>query len=146
MSNIIRLRPHHFLCMLAYIGKGYSDVFVEYYDQIIERLNSEDCHALVVAEPDDICAPRLCDPDDTTCHCRESHIVDRDKEAIEDIRKLQGFESLSIGTPFHLTKSLIKQLRNAYKANEIRTACTGCEWKTLCDDIAANDFKGTKLL
>lgn len=131
--------------MLAYIGKGYSDAFVRNYDQVIEQLNKSECDILVIAGADDICAPRLCDPDDTECHCRESHIDDRDQEAIADIRKLNGFENLTVGKPFKITKSLIKVLRNAYKANEIRTACIGCEWKSLCDDIAANDFKGTKL-
>ncbi|OWU61413.1 2Fe-2S ferredoxin, partial [Staphylococcus aureus] len=34
----IRLRGHHLLCMLTYVGKGYSPAFVENYDAMAGRL------------------------------------------------------------------------------------------------------------
>jgi hypothetical protein len=145
MDNPIRFRPHHFLCMLTYIGKGYSEAFIQNYDHLIDRLNTGDCEIILINGPDDMCAPRLCDPTDTECHCRESHITERDAEALADIQKIPEFASVKIGSSLKLTKTLINRLRDVYKTGEIRTACIGCEWKSLCDGIAENNFKGTKL-
>ncbi len=55
----VRLRGHHLLCMLTFVGKGYSPAFVENYDRIAGRL-SEGEDILLVDGPDDICAPLLC--------------------------------------------------------------------------------------
>jgi uncharacterized protein len=145
MDNIIRLRPHHFLCMLTYIGKGYSQAFIDNYSRIIHELNTGDKTIELINGADDICAPRLCDANETECHCRESHIDDRDNEALSDIRKMSEFSDLKIGNRINLTENLIKSLRKAYKENTIRTACIGCEWKDLCDGITHENFKGTKL-
>ena len=144
-EDCLSIRPHHLLCMLTYIGKGYSDVFVESYDQVINQLKSGQHDIVIVRGPDAICAPRLCDPSDTECHCRESHINDRDDEALADLNKMPEFAMLDIGSTLKLTKNLINRLRDVYKKGSIRTACNGCEWKDLCDGISHDNFKGTKL-
>ena len=36
----VRLRAHHLLCMLTYVGKGYSPAFVENYEAIAARLSA----------------------------------------------------------------------------------------------------------
>ena len=36
----VRLRAHHLLCMLTYVGKGYTAAFTANYDRIVERLNA----------------------------------------------------------------------------------------------------------
>lgn len=145
MDSVIRLRPHHLLCMLTYIGKGYSQAFVDNYSRIIDELNTGDKTIELINGADDICAPRLCDKNDKECHCLENHINDRDNEALSDISKIPEFPDLQIGNRINLTENLIKSLRKAYKTNIIRTACIGCEWKDLCDGIAHDNFKGTKL-
>lgn len=145
MDNIIRFRAHHLLCMLTYIGKGYSQSFTDNYDRIINQLNMGDKTIELINGPDDMCAPRLCDENDTNCHCRENHIDDIDQEALSDIRKMPEFMDLQVGHRIQITENLIKSLRKAYKDNTIRTACIGCEWKDLCDGIAHDNFKGTKL-
>ena len=138
MNKIIHLRPHHLLCILTYVGKGYSQAFIDNFDQIIEDLNGGSSRIKLVNKPDDICAPRLCDPDDTTCHCLNDSIQHRDKDALTDLN-LQNDDEII------LTKSLISTLRTDYKTHKIRTACQECEWHDFCTDIAKNDFKGTKL-
>lgn len=124
--------------MLTYIGKGYSKKFTDNYDRIIDELNKGDATIELIAEPDDICAPRLCDKDDINCHCYNESIKHRDEKALEDM----GYK---IGNRLTLTENLIKSLRKAYKENTIRTACIGCEWKDLCDGISRDNFEGTKL-
>ncbi|WP_292282104.1 DUF1284 domain-containing protein, partial [Mesorhizobium sp.] len=54
----VRLRAHHLLCLLTYVGKGYSPAFTANYDVVVKRLaGGEDI--LIVSGPDDICAPLL---------------------------------------------------------------------------------------
>jgi len=54
----VRLRSHHLLCLLTYVGKGYSAAFIANYDAIAKRLGrGED--VLIVSGPDDICQPML---------------------------------------------------------------------------------------
>ena len=145
MSNLMRLRPHHLLCMQTYVGKGYSQKFVENYTSIIDRLNSADNEIILVEGPDDICAPRLCDKDDITCHCYEDSIRMMDIQALNDLKTVKGYEDIEIGQTLKLTENLIKNIRIQYKRNTIRTACIGCEWKNLCDSIADKNFKESKL-
>lgn len=137
-KNPISIRPHHFLCMLTYVGKGYSRNFVANFDSLIDKINSGQYDFIIVDGVDDICAPRLCDKDDTTCHCHDDSIRERDKQALNAL----GF---SVGDSIPITKDLIARLRADYKDNTIRAACSGCEWKELCDNIAEKNFEGTKL-
>ena len=58
----IHLRPHHLLCLLTYVGKGYGDAFIRNYDRIAQRLSMGEA-IMVVDGPDDICAPLLTDLD-----------------------------------------------------------------------------------
>src|SRR4051794_14584578 len=54
----VRLRPHHLLCLLTYVGEGYSPDFVDNLDYVSRKLlQGED--VLLVDGPDDICAPVL---------------------------------------------------------------------------------------
>lgn len=144
-SDAIRFRPHHLLCMLTHVGKGYSETFTQNMGEILEQINQGETDVILEYGPDAICAPRLCDKDDTTCHCLELHITDRDNETLEDFAKRPEFSMFKIGNRFRLTKNLINRLRDVYKTHEIRTACKGCEWYDLCTDISDNGFKGTKL-
>ena len=76
----IRLRAHHLLCLLTYVGKGYSPAFTANYDAIAERLSrGEDI--LLVSGPDDICAPLLDEPEP---HCLNEGVIERDRLAARD--------------------------------------------------------------
>lgn len=141
----IRFRPHHFLCVLTYIGRGYTTLFVENFDTLIEKINSGNCVIELTDGPDDICAPRLCDTSDVTCHCHDEQVQTADKLTLADLAKLPEFNGLTAGSKIHMTKDLIKSLRIAYKNETIRAACAGCEWRDLCTGIAANNFKEAKL-
>lgn len=136
----VRLRAHHLLCALTYAGKGYSDAFVANYDQVARRLSDGE-DILVVNGPDDICAPLLGDPN---AHCNEQSVIDRDRQAAEDIGKLLG-QTPEAGSYVHLTPARLAALRAAFSSGVTRKACTGCEWAELCDTIAASDFDATRL-
>lgn len=53
---MIKLRPHHLLCFQGYIGKGYSEEFVENMNRIMEELSRENSIIKLVFSTDDICS------------------------------------------------------------------------------------------
>ena len=136
----IRLRPHHLLCMLTYIGKGYSPDFTRNYDAIAARIGAGEALE-VVDGPDDICRPLLATPNP---HCYNDSVVERDRQAAADVAALLG-RTIESGVTLLLDTTEITRLRTQFAAGSIRTACAGCEWKSLCDGIAADGFRGVRV-
>ncbi|MES0882189.1 DUF1284 domain-containing protein [Roseibium sp. SCP14] len=136
----VSIRAHHLLCMLTYLGKGYTPAFVDNYNRVVNRLNAGENIALVNG-PDEICKPMLEEPE---CHCFNQSIRDRDDQALADIGQNLG-RCLKPGEVFLLTPKELEQLRNKFSRGSLRGACNGCEWYELCSEIAQNDFKGCRL-
>ena len=144
-SFIIKLRPHHLLCILTYVGEGYSKAFTDNFDIIIEKINSAKTSQIeIVSGPDDICAPRLCDKNDK-CHCYEDSFTKADLDALNDLQSLNMNINFAIGARIHLSSDLIHDLRVKFTQGVIRTACIGCEWHSLCTDISEKTYKNTRL-
>ncbi len=135
----VRLRAHHLLCLLTYVGRGYSPAFVAGYDQIVARLNAGE-GAVLVAGPDDVCAPML----GSGHHCHEPRIAARDGAATAALAGLFDGD-VGPGTALSLSRDAVLRLRAAFAASSIRTACAGCQWTGLCDQVAARGFAGTRL-
>ncbi|MBS7702262.1 DUF1284 domain-containing protein [Chelatococcus asaccharovorans] len=139
----VRLRPHHLLCMLTYAGRGYSAAFTAHFDALIARLGSEDI--LIVAGPDDICAPLMGGPEAGDAHCRAPHIEARDSAAARAVASVLQ-RPVCTGARLTISRSERDRLRAAFKAGTSRAACAGCSWANLCGAIAGADFAGTRLL
>lgn len=137
----IALRPHHLLCMLSYVGKGYSAAFVANYTSITRRLSAGE-EIEIVSGPDDICQPRLTDP--SPHHCFDPGISQRDQQAATALEPILGLP-ITPGLRFHLNGPLLKRLRAGFRSGETRRACKACQWASLCDQIAAEDFQSAKL-
>lgn len=138
MPDIVKLRPHHLLCILTYIGEGYSKSFTENFDNIVANINAGKITKIEIVDgPDDVCAPRLCDKTDN-CHCLDSSISERDKDALKDI-------GLQTGTTIEITPTFWMGLRQDFIKNKIRSACEECEWAGLCNSISENGFKSSSL-
>jgi len=137
----VRLRGHHLLCMLTYIGKGYSPAFVENYEAITGHLsNGEDIE--IVDGPDDICQPLLCESD---CHCFNASVAVRDRLAMEAISGLFGLV-ISAGSRLSLDAVQLGRMRAAFADGSIRKACKSCEWSELCTRIAVkDDYAGVQI-
>lgn len=130
----VRLRGHHLLCMLTYIGKGYSPAFVDNYDTIARRLSGgEDIE--IIDGPDDICQPLLCTGD---CHCFNENVVVRDRLALNAVSDLLE-TTIAAGSDFELDAARLALMRTAFAAGIIRKACRSCEWSDLCTRIAVKD-------
>ncbi len=136
----VRLRAHHLLCMLTYVGKGYSDAFCRNYDVIAARLSAGE-DIVMVTGPDDVCGPVVDAPD---THCHNDSVLVRDAAAEAAVSALLG-QSLAAGSRFALDAALLAAMRTAFAAGTTRQGCGGCEWSGLCDGIAGTGFQGTRL-
>ncbi|UIK06402.1 DUF1284 domain-containing protein [Neorhizobium galegae] len=132
---MVRLRPHHLLCVLTFVGEGYSPAFVANYRRLAGRLSAGE-PIEIVSGPDDICAPLLSDED---AHCFGASVAGRDAAALADIARLLGRE-LETGSVIASDPVLFDKLRRAFSSGVTRRACTGCEWSSLCDRIAGQDY------
>ncbi|NTJ63486.1 DUF1284 domain-containing protein [Agrobacterium rhizogenes] len=133
----VRLRAHHLLCMLTFVGEGYTSAFTDNYRRIAERL-SEGEEIKLVSGPDDICAPLL---NGEEPHCFKASVIERDAAALADIMALLG-EEIGPGTVLVPDARLLSKLRRNFASGEIRHACLGCEWGDLCSRIADSNFGG----
>ncbi|KQT66263.1 MULTISPECIES: DUF1284 domain-containing protein [unclassified Aureimonas] len=134
----VRLRPHHLLCLLTYVGKGYSAAFTANYDAVAARIAGGE-PVLIVAGPDDICTPLLAEVD---AHCRESRVADRDDLAARDVGRLLG-RSIEPGTSLVLDPARLFAMRGAFAAGSTREACFDCPWSDLCTSVAGGGYHGT---
>lgn len=137
----VRLRPHHLLCMLTFVGKGYTPEFVANFEAVIRRILAGET-VQIIEGPDDICAPLLSDAE---CHCLRPTVTRRDELAREALAGYLG-QSLQYGALLALSPTVLDTMRIAFAAGNVRAACEGCSWRGLCDSIAEAKFDGTKLL
>ncbi len=133
--------------MLTYAGRGYTPRFTSGMDDLMRRLGSGE-EITLIDGPDDICRPWLDEADSNAeiraPHCHEDRISGRDVRAAADIGALLG-RSMNAGSTLRLDAALLAKLRTAYRADTIRSGCSGCEWKSFCDGLSADDFAGCKL-
>lgn len=126
--------------MLTYVGKGYSQAFIDNYDKVIARLaGGEDI--LLGEGPDEICQPLL-ETDEP--HCYNPSVIERDAQALHDVGELLGRE-LHIGDRLTIKLSTLQKFHKAFVAGVTRTACSGCEWFELCTTVSADGYAGVKL-
>lgn len=136
----VNLRAHHLLCLLTYIGKGYSPEFIANYDAIVVRLNAGE-DARLVTGPDDVCAPLLGELDP---HCRRDSVNLRDDRAAEDLATLLG-RPIRPGASVTFDSELLARMRLAFSEGVTRRACARCEWSGLCTDVAAGGYDGVRM-
>jgi len=136
----IRLRAHHLLCMLTYAGDGYTAAFTANFDAIVKRIAAGE-DILLVAGPDDLCAPLLCEPDP---HCLRDSVRERDRLAARDLGTLLRMD-VSDGCRVTVGKPELRQMRQAFASGATREACAGCEWYGLCTAVARRGFRDAKL-
>ncbi|KIC45337.1 2Fe-2S ferredoxin [Ruegeria sp. ANG-S4] len=134
----VRLRAHHLLCILTYVGKGYSPAFTNNMTAIAGRISAGES-IVIVEGPDDICAPLLAEDN---AHCRDEHVHNRDLQAAKDVNRVLQVQTHA-GAKIKLDKGSLLRLRTTFTQNQLRPACIGCKWGDLCTSISLNDYKGT---
>lgn len=140
---MISLRPHHLLCILTYVGKGYSVDFVNHFDEIIRRINGGERIIHLTEGPDDICAGNK----DGTCgegRCDSLRRHQADILAADDIESALSIP-IRAGQTLTLTPELIRQLRESFSNGTVRRACTACVWRDLCTEVEKAGYGGARL-
>ncbi len=138
-DRAIRLRGHHFLCLLTYKGLGYTPAFVENMTAIADRINAGE-KVILHAGPDDICAA-LTPADRVACNhdCAKPETAALDEMAERATVAVLGH---GLDEAFTLDAEKVAQLRAAFLSGESRTACGMCRWRAVCDEIAGSGFEG----
>ncbi|ARC90782.1 DUF1284 domain-containing protein [Rhodovulum sp. MB263] len=136
----LRLRPHHLLCLLTFVGRGYSPAFTANMTASVGRLRAGE-EAEIVDGPDDLCAPLLDGPEP---HCHRCSVTARDRAAASAVGRLLG-RTIRPGTRLRFDAGLVRRLRQAFAAGKIRSACGGCEWHELCSRVAASGYAEASL-
>src|SRR3954471_8839415 len=105
----VRLRPHHLLCLLTYVGEGYSSAFVDNLCHVSRKLlQGED---VILGEgPDDICDPVLGTEHD---HCTGPRVMERDHKAAQAAAAVLR-EDLAAGTRLRLDAGTLGRLREGF--------------------------------
>ncbi len=134
----VRLRAHHLLCMLTFVGEGYTPAFTANYRRIAERLSAGE-EIEIVSGPDDICAPLM---SQCSAHCLLPGPKARDEAAAEAVAKFLGVR-IEQGARLIPDKALLKRLRRGFAADLTRKACEDCEWSELCSTVARDRFRNT---
>jgi hypothetical protein len=121
----VKFRPHHFLCALGFVGKGYSDRFTANMTAIVEgRLRApggEGTPIEVVGRLDDICAP--C-PRRAGSGCSVQEKIDRLDAAHAAALGLTAGDRLTWG-------AAQSRIRARVRPGDLARLCTGCEWLEL---------------
>ena len=137
---IVRLRPHHLLCILTYAGDGYSPAFIANYNRLTDRI-AGGADVGIVEGPDDLCAPIL---GEANAHCRGASVAGRDRLAARDVGALLAVP-IEPGRKLALDARTLQQLRAAFTSGRLRAACEGCQWSDLCSSIAMAGYSYARL-
>ena len=126
-QSIIRLRPHHALCLRHYVGKGYNDDFVANMSEIHARLQSGEREMVqIIMHRDSLCSP--C-PHQVNATCdRECWVQQIDRA----VAKACGLRS-GLWLPWKdLCAMLDQHIFNQEKWQEL---CAGCPWYDVCREV-----------
>ncbi|MBQ6421594.1 MAG: DUF1284 domain-containing protein [Clostridia bacterium] len=118
---MVKLRPHHILCIAHYEGNGYSEEFNLKMKEIIKRLETGEEFELVFGA-DDLCSS--C-PNLKNGICKTEKKVNRyDSMTAEMLSIFEG--QISTKVIFELAKEKI------YRENRFNLICSDCEWSYIC--------------
>lgn len=140
MKQLIRFRPHHFLCSLSYQGMGYSLAFIKNYDRIIKQLRDDETSLILVENGlDDICK-KCPHKKEALTTCTSQPIIEKLDNAHAAILNFREGEILSF-------KSAKERICDSMSLEQFHEACAPCEWKKLsvCEralvDLKASSIK-----
>lgn len=122
---MIRLRPHHGLCIRHFEGVGYSEEFVRNMDRLIQFLE-KDTMIQLTDGADEICA---CCPYLEKKGCRTKEKVDRyDKKVLEAV-------GLMPETVISYQAFWEKIQEDIVKPQKEREICSDCGFAHICHQI-----------
>ena len=144
MTETVPLRGHHLLCLLTYIGRGYSPAFIVSMTAVATRITNG-VPITIVEGPDMLCEPLRREGHACAGHCLTRSTSQRDLLALTAVSTLLG-QCVQADTQLSLSAEQIQLMRQHFRDEpNFRRACAGCEWHGLCDEVTANGFAATLL-
>lgn len=122
-SSKIHLRPHHLLCIQSYIGKGYSEEFVENMDIVVGSLRKDKDQIIRIIEGNDhVCKHCPHNIDGAKCESNDK-VITMDKKVLEHLEIAPGEYTYSY---------LLDRLKEKLTEEAFQDICGDCEWYELC--------------
>ena len=119
----MKLRPHHALCTQFFVGKGYSEQFVNHMFRVLAELNREGAIVTLTEECDEICA--AC-PNNRSGSCETAL-----KVAAIDHRVMEAL-NLKPGDTLHWKDLCALARRDIIEPGRLLEICADCEWIGIC--------------
>lgn len=122
---VLRLRPHHLVCIQFFEGRGYSEGFTENLYRIIDMIENDASLRIQVAPgSDDVC--KACSHNvDGTCAFERS-VVGKDESVI----RFLGLPD-EVDKPAKELMTLVKE--SICELTDVQEICGECEWSSVCN-------------
>ncbi|MGN0160864.1 MAG: DUF1284 domain-containing protein [Lachnospiraceae bacterium] len=120
--ELIRLRPHHGLCIRHFEGKGYSEEFVIHMTEVIRRLQNGG-RIKIVSSQDEICSCCLhrketyCDSEERVCGF-DQRVLEMTQTRPGEVLSYQDFQE--------------RIQRCIVDAGRFGEVCGDCGWGEIC--------------
>ena len=118
---MLKIRPHHILCMKAYVGKGYSQEFSENMERIIKQLKNDSKVIQIVFGLDDICSKCPYNMENGLCKSEEK-VKKIDSKVIEHFNIQEGI---------YVYKDLKNKVYSNINEEKFTDICKDCEWQSV---------------
>jgi hypothetical protein len=121
-SPVIKLRPHHGMCLYFFVGKGYSEDFSAHMQRVKEFL-AADPEVHLTVSTDSIC---IACPHNINGICENAAQVEKYDRAVLSCCGLEEGQELSFFTFSDLVK------RNIFDEEKREEICGECRWSDIC--------------
>jgi len=121
---MLRLRPHHLLCLQKYTGHGYNEEFVERMDTVIDIIKSDpDVPVELVCGEDMLCE---------ACPNNIDSVCSSEDKVVSIDEKVMNKSELSYGmtdTWNNLSNCAAGVIRDT---EQFEDTCGACQWYNIC--------------
>ena len=121
--NNMEIRPHHALCAHFFVGKGYSEQFVEHMIKTLAALNCDGAVVTLTNKCDELC--KQC-PNNRNGACESD-----DKVRAIDIRAIEAMR-LHFGETVLWSDLYSLAEHRVLEPGMLKEVCGDCEWIDLC--------------
>lgn len=116
---MITLRPHHILCFQGYIGKGYSESFIDNMNTIVKKLREDSSIKIkLTLYTDDVCKK---------CPHKVEHVgCASNNKVLSMDKKIMGY--LNLDFKIYSYEYLLNRLQQNITMEAFNDICRDCEW------------------
>lgn len=118
-AGVIRLRPHHLLCLVAFQGEGYSPEFVEKTRDLQRALLADGGVIELVRGPDDLC---------DGCPEMKDECVSLSPDSGVDRLDRASSSLLGVSPGRHRAAELLRSMKKTFTPERGYKVCAECSW------------------